>query len=163
METVVTIISKWYLGWEQVQNAILFVASGSGATVSYLVVTIIAQKRIFDDRQVLVYGVTMATLMMLSIGTIASVASYQIPWLMPVLIIQIFFFVSSLPPIIASAATIIAKNTPKKDQAFIQSIRTVAERSAQILFPNWYSTWIWTASTLVSNYHVLGRSLGHET
>ena len=163
METIVTIISKWYLGWEQVENAVLFVASATGAVCSFLIVTIIAQKRIFDDRQVLVYGITMTSLMMISIGTLLSIASYQVSWLMPVLIIQIFFFVSSLPPIIASAATIIAKNTPKKDQAFIQSIRTVAERSAQILFPNWYSSWIWTASTLVRVYCVLVRSFGRET
>ena len=34
METVITIISKWYLGWSTVENAVLFVASGSGQSLT---------------------------------------------------------------------------------------------------------------------------------
>ena len=41
------------------------------------------------------------------------------------------------------------------DKATIQSVRTMAERSAQIIFPNWYSTWIWTSSTLVNLFFFL--------
>ena len=33
METTVTIISNWFLGWKLAENAILFVASGIGATI----------------------------------------------------------------------------------------------------------------------------------
>ena len=36
METVITIISKWYLGWSTVENAVLFVASGSGKSLTRL-------------------------------------------------------------------------------------------------------------------------------
>ena len=33
---------------------------------------------------------------------------------------------------LTSAAVIIAKNTPKKDQAFVLSLRTTAERTTQV-------------------------------
>ena len=69
------------------------------------------------------------------------------------MVVQIFIFVTSLPPIVASAATIISKNTPKKDQAFLLSLRTFAERSAQILFPNWYSRLVWTSTNQVPTFH----------
>merc|ERR1712130_751192 len=62
METVVTILSKYFLGWSMAQNAVLFVTSGLGATASYISVTIIAGKRILDDRQILLTGVSLALL-----------------------------------------------------------------------------------------------------
>lgn len=159
METTITIVSKWYLGWELVENAILFITSGLGAVVSYLIITIIVSKKIFSDRQILLYGVVMANICCICIALMASYVNFRDPWFLPCLIIQIFFFVGSLPPMVASGATIISKNTNKRDQAFTQSIRTVAERSAQILFPNWYSSFIWTATNNHNGFPMVAGSI----
>ena len=53
MESSITLLTKWLLGWDQVQNAIIFVVSGIGAILSYGTVTLISTKKILDDRQIL--------------------------------------------------------------------------------------------------------------
>ena len=74
---MITIVSKWYLGWTTVENAILFVASGSGAVFSYVIMTIVVTKKWMDDRQVLLYGIVTALLNLLSIGMIASLVEFK--------------------------------------------------------------------------------------
>jgi hypothetical protein len=61
-----------------------------------------------------------------------SVFEFGAKWLVPAMISGTFFLVISLPPMLTSAAVIIAKNTPKKDQAFVLSLRTTAERTTQV-------------------------------
>ena len=44
----------------------------------------------------------------------------------------------------------IAKFTPQKDQAFVQSLRTLGERTAMILSQNWYANAIIAVTNYVS-------------
>ena len=63
---------------------------------------------------------------------ILSVYDFGAKWLVTAMILGTFFLVISLPPMLTSGAVLIAKNTPKKDQAFVLSLRTTAERTSQV-------------------------------
>ena len=63
---------------------------------------------------------------------IFSVYDFGAKWLIAAMILGTFLLVISLPPMLTSGAVLIAKNTPKKDQAFVLSLRTTAERTSQV-------------------------------
>ncbi|CBY35459.1 unnamed protein product [Oikopleura dioica] len=132
LESSITLLTKWLLGWDQVENAIIFVTAGLGAILSYGVVTLISTKRLLDDRQILLGSCCLCFCNLCFIGTILSVFEFGAIWLVPAMILGTFLLVISLPPMLTSAAVIIAKNTPKKDQAFVLSLRTTAERTTQV-------------------------------
>ena len=48
------------------------------------------------------------------------------------------------------SAAMISKFTPQKDQAFVQSLRTLGERTAMILSQNWYANAIIAVTNYVS-------------
>ena len=56
----------------------------------------------------------------------------------------------SLPYTVVGSAALIAKFTPPKDQAFVQSLRTFGERFAMILSQNWYANSIIAVTNYVS-------------
>lgn len=56
----------------------------------------------------------------------------------------------SLPYTVVGSAALIAKFTPQKDQAFMQSLRTLGERFAMILAQNWYANAIIAVTNYVS-------------
>ena len=68
-----------------------------------------------------------------TLALILSVYDFGAKWLVAAMILGTFLLVISLPPMLTSGAVLIAKNTPKKDQAFVLSLRTTAERTSQVL------------------------------
>ena len=70
MESSITLLTKWLLGWDQVENAIIFVTAGFGAILSYGIVTIISTKNILDDRQILLGSCLMCFFNLCLIGSI---------------------------------------------------------------------------------------------
>jgi len=149
LESSITLLTKWLLGWDQVENAIIFVTAGLGAILSYGIVTLISTKKILDDRQILLGSCCLCFCNLCFIGTVLSVFEFGAKWLVPAMISGTFFLVISLPPMLTSAAVIIAKNTPNKDQAFVLSLRTTAERTTQMIFSTWYTSMAW----MTTNYH----------
>jgi len=70
LESSITLLTKWLLGWDQVENAIIFVTAGLGAILSYGVVTLISTKRLLDDRQILLGSCCLCFCNLCFIGTI---------------------------------------------------------------------------------------------
>ena len=58
-------------------------------------------------------------------------------------------FMFRLPYTVVGSAALIAKFTPQKDQAFMQSLRTFGERFAMILSQNWYANTIIAVTNFV--------------
>ena len=92
METFVTIYTKWFMDWGQIENAFTFLMTGFSATMSYVVVTILMSKRIFEDRQLLLTGLISLFSSVLIIGVALSVSTFKAAWLVPVVLLLIFWF-----------------------------------------------------------------------
>ena len=90
LETFCTIFTDWFLGWRQTENSLIFILSGSSATLSYILITIFASKRLLSDRQILLIGLVMNILMAhVLVGTVASLTTFRASWLTPSLCISI--------------------------------------------------------------------------
>jgi len=151
LETFVTIFTDWFLGWRQTENSLVFILSGLSATSSYIVITALVSRKLLSDRQLLLIGLSMNILMAhLAVGIVASYSEFRADWLTVTLLTSIVMICIGLPFTVVGSAALIAKFTPQKDQAFVQSLRTLGERTAMILSQNWYAN----AIIAVTNYNM---------
>ena len=111
METFITIYTKWFLNWGQTENAMIFILTGVTASLrsvfidwlilsmktnlSYIVVTILASKRILEDRQILLTGISSLLVTVIFIAVALSLSYFGQPTLPYIVCFAIFFFCAS--------------------------------------------------------------------
>ena len=82
LETFVTIFTDWYLGWQQTENSLVFILSGSSATLSYILITIFVSRKWLSDRQLLLIGLVMNLLVAHTLtGAVCSMTAFRSSWL----------------------------------------------------------------------------------
>lgn len=160
LETFVTIYTDWYLGWRQTENSLVFILSGSSATFSYILITALVSRKVLSDRQLLLIGLSMNVLMAhIVVGIIATYSEFRADWLTVTLLVSIVMICIGLPYTVVGSAAMIAKFTPQKDQAFVQSLRTLGERTAMILSQNWYANAIIAVTNYNTGFVLVGATM----
>lgn len=135
METLITPFTDWYFGWDETQNAIMYISVGMTALLGYFSMQFVSKK--LDDRQTLLMGCSMCTGVLLMIIIIFPIASFRAPWIYPLFGLGMLLFCWFLPYVVTSAAAILSKSASQEHQSMVQSIRTSGEVLAQILSPLW--------------------------
>lgn len=135
METLITPFTHWYFGWNERQNAFMYISVGLTALLGYFSMQFVSRK--WDDRQTLLLGCSFCSGVLLMILIIFPLASFRAQWIYPLFGLGMLVFCWFLPYVVTSAAAILSKSASEEDQSVVQSIRTTGEVLAQILSPLW--------------------------
>ncbi|CAG5088468.1 Oidioi.mRNA.OKI2018_I69.PAR.g11855.t1.cds [Oikopleura dioica] len=142
LETVFTPLSKRFLGFTSVQNAMTYVFIGVVAVSGYFCMKLISDRPGFQQRRALLIGMSVEFLNTVILTTTVPNATFRATYLYiltgVVVLLQCFF----MAWLVVASASLLSKFTPQYYQSSIQGVRIGVETLATILAPLWISSTI---------------------
>lgn len=135
IESIATLISRYYLGWGSAENAILFAGIGVLAVIGYALTVIV--QLFFTPRLTLLIGVAIQLVCLICFSFVLPFANFRDSWLIPSMGFLTVFFITMIPFMIVSSASILSDFSVESNKSMIQGIRISFERLAQLLGPLW--------------------------
>uniref|UniRef100_A0A8C5N3M3 Major facilitator superfamily (MFS) profile domain-containing protein n=1 Tax=Leptobrachium leishanense TaxID=445787 RepID=A0A8C5N3M3_9ANUR len=152
LETLVTPLAQTYLGFQDLQNSILYFLCGIELLIGFLAVRIISRRS--SDRVLLVFGLIICIISCIWCLVFLAKPRGGYGVLMGEFVIGVFLQVLGLPFVAVSQVSLFSKLTAERSQGFNHGIRRAVGGIATILGP------LWSAGLTEDLYIMLGVMMG---
>ncbi|XP_069583035.1 major facilitator superfamily domain-containing protein 8-like isoform X3 [Ranitomeya imitator] len=152
LETLVTPLAQTYLGFEDLQNSLLYFLCGIEMLFGFLVVRMLS--RCCSDRLLLVFGLFICNISCIWCLLFLAKPKGSYGFLLAEFVIGVFLQVLGLPFVSVSQVSLFSKVTAEKTQGFNHGLRRSVGGVATILGP------LWAAGLTQNLYIMLGTMMG---
>ncbi|XP_073445317.1 major facilitator superfamily domain-containing protein 8-like isoform X1 [Dendrobates tinctorius] len=152
LETLVTPLAQTYLGFEDLQNSLLYFLCGIEMLFGFLVVRTLS--RCWSDRLLLVFGLFICNISCIWCLLFLAKPKGSYSFLLAEFVIGVFLQVLGLPFVSVSQVSLFSKVTAEKTQGFNHGLRRSVGGVATILGP------LWAAGLTQNLYIMLGTMMG---
>ncbi|XP_073531454.1 major facilitator superfamily domain-containing protein 8-like [Phyllobates terribilis] len=152
LETLVTPLAQTYLGFEDLQNSLLYFLCGIEMLFGFLVVRTLS--RCCSDRLLLVFGLFICNISCIWCLLFLAKPKGSYGFLLAEFVIGVFLQVLGLPFVSVSQVSLFSKVTAEKTQGFNHGLRRSVGGVATILGP------LWAAGLTQNLYIMLGTMMG---
>ncbi|KAM3932357.1 major facilitator superfamily domain-containing protein 8-like [Leptodactylus fuscus] len=152
LETLVTPLAQTYLGFEDLQNSLLYFLCGIEMLIGFLVVR--SFSRCCSDRKLLVFGLFISNISCIWCLLFLAKPKGSYGFLLTEFVIGVFLQVLGLPFVSVSQVSLFSKVTAEKTQGFNHGLRRSVGGVATILGP------LWAAGLTQNLYIMLGTMMG---
>ncbi|XP_044148229.1 major facilitator superfamily domain-containing protein 8-like isoform X2 [Bufo gargarizans] len=152
LETLVTPLAQTYLGFEDLQNSLIYFLCGIEMLIGFLVVRILS--RCCSDRILLVFGLCICNISCIWCLLFLAKPKGTYGFLLAEFVIGVFLQVLGLPFVSVSQVSLFSKVTAEKTQGFNHGLRRSVGGVATILGP------LWAAGLTQNLYIMLGTMMG---
>ncbi|KAM4771344.1 major facilitator superfamily domain-containing protein 8-like [Rhinophrynus dorsalis] len=152
LETLVTPLAQTYLGFQDLQNSLLYFLCGIEMLLGFLVVRILS--RCCTDRLILVLGLIVCNISCIWCVLFLAKPKGSYGFLLGEFVVGVFLQVLGLPFVAVSQVSLFSKVTSKETQGFNHGLRRSVGGLATILGP------LWAAGLTNDLYIMLGVMMG---
>ncbi|XP_069829555.1 major facilitator superfamily domain-containing protein 8-like [Dendropsophus ebraccatus] len=152
LETLVTPLAQTYLGFEDLENSLLYFLCGIEMLIGFLVVRTLS--RCCSDRIILVFGLFICNISCIWCLLFLAKPKGSYGFLLAEFVIGVFLQVLGLPFVSVSQVSLFSKVTAEKSQGFNHGLRRSVGGLATILGP------LWAAGLTQNLYIMLGTMMG---
>ncbi|KAM4042997.1 major facilitator superfamily domain-containing protein 8-like isoform 2-T2 [Anomaloglossus baeobatrachus] len=152
LETLVTPLAQTYLGFEDLQNSLLYFLCGIEMLFGFLVVRTLS--RCCSDRIILAFGLFICNISCIWCLLFLAKPTGSYGFLLAEFVIGVFLQVLGLPFVSVSQVSLFSKVTAEKTQGFNHGLRRSVGGVATILGP------LWAAGLTQNLYIMLGTMMG---
>ncbi|XP_056421643.1 major facilitator superfamily domain-containing protein 8-like [Hyla sarda] len=152
LETLVTPLAQTYLGFEDLQNSLLYFFCGIEMLIGFLVVRVLS--RCCSDRIILVFGLFISNISCIWCLLFLAKPKGSYGFLLAEFVVGVFLQVLGLPFVSVSQVSLFSKVTAEKTQGFNHGLRRSVGGLATILGP------LWAAGLTQNLYIMLGTMMG---
>lgn len=152
LETLVTPLAQTYLGFEDLQNSLLYFLCGIEMLIGFLVVRTLS--RCCKDRIILVFGLFICNISCIWCLLFLAKPTGSYGFLLAEFVVGVFLQVLGLPFVSVSQVSLFSKVTAEKAQGFNHGLRRSVGGVATILGP------LWAAGLTQNLYIMLGTMMG---
>ncbi|XP_071998462.1 major facilitator superfamily domain-containing protein 8-like isoform X1 [Engystomops pustulosus] len=152
LETLVTPLAQTYLGFQDLQNSLLYFLCGIEMLIGFLVVRFLS--RCCSDRILLVFGLLISNISCIWCLLFLAKPKGSYGFLLAEFVIGVFLQVLGLPFVSVAQVSLFSKLTAEKTQGFNHGVRRSVGGLATILGP------LWAAGLTQNLYIMLGTMMG---
>ncbi|OCT80600.1 major facilitator superfamily domain-containing protein 8-like [Xenopus laevis] len=152
LETLVTPLAQTYLGFQDLQNSLLYFLCGIEMLIGFLVVR--ALGRCTSDRLLLIFGLFVCNISCIWCLVFMAKPRGSYGFLLAEFVVGVFLQVLGLPFVAACQVSLFSKVTAKNTQGFNHGLRRSVGGLATILGP------LWAAGLIDELYLMLGVMMG---
>ncbi|XP_063772720.1 major facilitator superfamily domain-containing protein 8-like isoform X2 [Pseudophryne corroboree] len=152
LETLVTPLAQTYLGFQDLQNSLLYFLCGIEMLIGFLAVRILS--RCSSDRLLLAFGLFIGNISCIWCLVFLAKPKGSYGFLLAEFVVGVFLQVLGLPLLSVSQVSLFSKITAEKTQGFNHGLRRSVGGVATILGP------LWAAGLIQNLYIMLGVMMG---